>query len=32
VHRLQDVLEGDLDAFVEALQNAERAQQLAGEE
>jgi peptide chain release factor 1 len=32
VHRLQDVLEGDLDAFVEALQNAERAQQLAGQE
>jgi peptide chain release factor 1 len=32
VHRLQDVLEGDLDAFVEALQNAERAEQLAGEE
>jgi peptide chain release factor 1 len=32
VHRLQDVLAGDLDAFVEALQNAERAEQLAGEE
>jgi peptide chain release factor 1 len=32
VHRLQDVLEGDLDAFVEALQNAERAEQLAGED
>ena len=32
VHRLQDVLEGDLDAFVEALQNAERTEQLAGEE
>jgi peptide chain release factor 1 len=32
VHRLQDVLAGDLDAFVEALQNAERAEQLTGEE
>ena len=32
VHRLQAVLEGDLDAFVEALQNAERAEQLAGDE
>ena len=31
VHRLQDVLAGDLDAFIEALQNAERAEQLAGE-
>ena len=32
VHRLQDVLAGDLDAFVEALRNAERAEQLAGDE
>jgi peptide chain release factor 1 len=32
VHRLQDVLEGDLEVFVEALQNAERAEQLAGVE
>ncbi len=31
VHRLQEVLAGDLDAFVEALGNAERAEQLAGE-
>jgi peptide chain release factor 1 len=29
VHRLPDVLEGDLDAFVEALHAAERADQLA---
>jgi peptide chain release factor 1 len=29
VHRLPDVLEGDLDAFVEALNAAERADQLA---
>jgi peptide chain release factor 1 len=33
VHQLQDVLAGDLDGFVDALQNAERAEQLAaGEE
>jgi peptide chain release factor 1 len=32
VHRLQEVLAGDLDAFVEALRNAERAEQLAGED
>ena len=32
VHRLQEVLAGDLDAFVEALRNAERAEQLAGQE
>jgi peptide chain release factor 1 len=31
VHRLPDVLGGDLDAFVEALHAAERAEQLAGE-
>ena len=31
VHRLQEVLAGDLDPFVEALRNAERAEQLAGE-
>ncbi|MBA3691479.1 MAG: peptide chain release factor 1 [Actinobacteria bacterium] len=29
VHRLQEVLAGDLDGFVDALQNAERAEQLA---
>ena len=32
VHRLPDVLAGDLDAFVEALNAAERAEQLAGED
>jgi peptide chain release factor 1 len=32
VHQLQDVLSGSLDAFVDALQNAERAEQLAAEE
>jgi peptide chain release factor 1 len=32
VHQLQDVLAGDLDVFVDALQNAERAEQLAAEE
>jgi peptide chain release factor 1 len=31
-HRLHDVLAGDLDGFVDALQNAERAEQLAGNE
>ena len=32
VHQLQDVLGGDLDGFVDALQNAERAAQLADAE
>jgi peptide chain release factor 1 len=32
VHQLQDVLAGDLDVFVDALQNAERAEQLATQE
>jgi peptide chain release factor 1 len=32
VHQLQDVLGGDLDVFVDALQNAERAEQLAAQE
>jgi peptide chain release factor 1 len=32
VHQLQDVLAGDLDVFVDALQNAERAEQLAAQE
>jgi peptide chain release factor 1 len=32
VHHLQQVLAGDLDEFVDALQNAERAEQLAGRE
>jgi peptide chain release factor 1 len=32
VHQLQDVLAGDLDPFVDALQNAERAEQLAAQE
>jgi hypothetical protein len=32
VHQLQDVLAGDLDGFVDALQNAERAEQLAAGE
>jgi peptide chain release factor 1 len=32
VHQLQDVLAGDLDPFVDALQNAERAEQLAARE
>src|SRR5215210_5010968 len=32
VHQLQDVLAGNLDGFVDALQNAERAQQLAAED
>jgi peptide chain release factor 1 len=32
VHQLQDVLGGDLDRFVDALQNAERAAQLADTE
>ncbi|MEP6475963.1 MAG: peptide chain release factor 1 [Actinomycetota bacterium] len=32
VHRLQDVLSGNLDGFVDALQNAERAEQLATRE
>ena len=32
VHQLPDVLSGDLDAFVDALQSAERADQLASQE
>ena len=32
VHQLQDVLSGNLDGFVDALQNAERAEQLATRE
>jgi peptide chain release factor 1 len=32
MHQLQDVLAGDLDVFVDALQNAERAEQLAAQE
>jgi len=32
VHQLQDVLAGDLDPFVDALQNAERAEQLTARE
>ena len=32
VHQLQDVLAGNLDGFVDALQNAERAEQLATQE
>ena len=32
LHRLQDVLAGNLDGFVEALQNAERVQQLAAQD
>jgi peptide chain release factor 1 len=32
VHQLHDVLAGDLDGFVDALQNAERAEQLAAQE
>jgi peptide chain release factor 1 len=31
VHRLHDVLDGDIDDFVDALLAAERAAQLAGE-
>jgi hypothetical protein len=30
-HRLQDVLAGDIDEFVDALLAAERARQLAGD-
>ena len=32
VHQLQDVLAGDIDAFVDALLAAERAEQLAGDD
>jgi len=31
VHRLHDVLEGDIDEFVDALLAAERAEQLGGD-